>query len=102
MPGGGLASFLPCFLSAEEALSERDDESDLDDQAEERHRNASKGGRRGGRGRPAKAGAEGLQNIKDLLQGLTDDVLVLCREMNFRESLFSAASENNPSRQLDE
>ena len=29
----------------------------------------------GGRGRPAKSGAEGLKDIKDLLKSLTDDVL---------------------------
>ncbi len=43
--------------------------------SEERQRNASKGGRRGGRGRPAGSGAEGLQDIKDLLKSLIDDVL---------------------------
>jgi hypothetical protein len=45
------------------------------DRSEERRRNASKGGRRGGRGRPARSGVEGLQGIKDLLKNLTDDVL---------------------------
>src|SRR5919202_5297922 len=45
------------------------------DHSEERQRNASKGGKRGGRGRPAGSGAEGLQDIKDLLKSLTDDVL---------------------------
>jgi hypothetical protein len=43
--------------------------------SEERRRNASKGGKRGGRGRPAGSGAEGLKDIKDLLKSLTDDVL---------------------------
>src|SRR5215208_3988478 len=45
------------------------------DYSQERQRNASKGGKRGGRGRPAGSGAEGLQDIKDLLKSLTDDVL---------------------------
>src|ERR687886_75493 len=45
------------------------------DHSEERQRNASKGGKRGGRGRPARLGAEGLRDIKDLLKSLTDDVL---------------------------
>ncbi len=45
------------------------------DHSDERRRNASKGGRSGGRGRPAKSGAEGVQDIKDLLKNLTDDVL---------------------------
>ncbi len=45
------------------------------DHAQERRRNASKGGQRGGRGRPSRSGAEGLQDIKDLLKSLTDDVL---------------------------
>src|SRR5918912_2859231 len=45
------------------------------DYSEKRQRNASKGGKRGGRGRPAKSGAEGLRDIKDLLKSLTDDVL---------------------------
>ena len=45
------------------------------DNAEERRRNASKAGRRGGRGRPAKAGVEGLQDIKNLLADLTASVL---------------------------
>ncbi len=43
--------------------------------AAERKLNASKGGKRGGRGRPAKAGAEGLQDIKELLSDLTAGVL---------------------------
>ena len=43
--------------------------------SEERRQNASKGGRCGGRGRPAKSGAQGLQDIKNLLRNLTDDVL---------------------------
>jgi hypothetical protein len=41
----------------------------------ERQRNASKGGKRGGRGRPAGSGTEGLQDIKNLLKSLTNDVL---------------------------
>jgi hypothetical protein len=45
------------------------------DHSQERRHNASKGGKRGGRGRPAGSGAEGLQDIKDLLKSLTDDVL---------------------------
>jgi hypothetical protein len=45
------------------------------DHSEERQRNASKGGKLGGRGRPAGAGTKGLQDIKDLLKSLTDDVL---------------------------
>jgi hypothetical protein len=45
------------------------------DHSEERRRNASKGGKRGGRGRPARSRAEGLQDIKDLLKSLADDVL---------------------------
>src|SRR5215217_7536189 len=45
------------------------------DHSEERRRNASKGGRRGGRGRPAGSRVEGLQDIKNLLKSLTDDVL---------------------------
>ena len=45
------------------------------DHSQERRRNASKGGQRGGRGRPARSGAEGLHDIKDLLKSLTDDVL---------------------------
>jgi hypothetical protein len=45
------------------------------DHSKERRRNASKGGQRGGRGRPARSGAEGLRDIKDLLKSLTDDVL---------------------------
>src|SRR3712207_6517684 len=43
--------------------------------SEERRRNATKGGKRGGRGRPARLGVEGLKDIKDLLKSLTDDVL---------------------------
>lgn len=43
--------------------------------AEQRRLNASKGGKRGGRGRPAKGGAEGVQDIKDLLAYLTAGVL---------------------------
>ncbi len=35
MPGRGLKSFLPGFLPAEEALNERDDEGNLNNQAEE-------------------------------------------------------------------
>jgi hypothetical protein len=38
--------------------------------SDERRRNASKGGRSGGRGRPAKSGTEGVQDIKDLLKRL--------------------------------
>ena len=45
------------------------------DYSEERRHNASKGGKRGGRGRPAGSGVEGLQDIKDLLKSLTDEVL---------------------------
>lgn len=45
------------------------------ERSEQRRRNASKGGRRGGRGRPAGSGVEGLRSIKDLLKGLTDDVI---------------------------
>ena len=45
------------------------------DHSDERRRNASKGGKRGGRGRPARLGTEGLRGIKDLLKSLTDDVL---------------------------
>ena len=40
--------------------------------ADERRLNASKGGKQGGRGRP---GAEGLQDVKDLLADLTSGVL---------------------------
>jgi hypothetical protein len=40
-----------------------------------RRRNASKGGKRGGRGRPARSGTVGLQTVKDLLKSLTEDVL---------------------------
>jgi hypothetical protein len=45
------------------------------DRSEERRQNASKGGKRGGRGRPAGSGTVELQSIKDLLKSLTDDVL---------------------------
>ena len=45
------------------------------DYSQERRHNASKGGKRGGRGRPAGSGVQGLQDIKDLLKSLTDDVL---------------------------
>src|ERR671939_1142001 len=45
------------------------------DYSQERRHNASKGGKRGGRGRPAGSGFEGLRDIKDLLKSLTDDVL---------------------------
>jgi hypothetical protein len=45
------------------------------DYSHERRRNASKGGKRGGRGRPAKSGAQGVQDIRNLLKSLTDDVL---------------------------
>ena len=45
------------------------------DNSEERSRNASKGGRCGGRGRPAGSGAEGVKEIKNLLADLTTDVL---------------------------
>jgi hypothetical protein len=45
------------------------------DYQEQRQRNASKGGRRGGRGRPVRAGSEGLQDIKNLLSDLTTGVL---------------------------
>ena len=45
------------------------------DHSEERRRNATKGGKHGGRGRPARSGAEGLKDIRDLLKSLTDDVL---------------------------
>src|ERR671938_2199403 len=45
------------------------------DHSEERQRNASKGGKSGGRGRPRKTGAEGLEDIKDLLADLTAGVL---------------------------
>jgi hypothetical protein len=45
------------------------------DHSQERQRNASKGGRTGGRGRPARSGVEGVQDIKDLLKSLTGDVL---------------------------
>ncbi len=45
------------------------------DRSEERRQNASKGGKRGGRGRPAGSGTVELQSIKDLLKSLTNDVL---------------------------
>ena len=45
------------------------------DNAMERQLNASKGGKSGGRGRPRKTGAEGLEDIKDLLADLTAGVL---------------------------
>ena len=45
------------------------------DHAEQRRRNAARAGKRGGRGRPAKLGAEGLKDIRNLLAGLTEDVL---------------------------
>ncbi len=45
------------------------------DHAEQRRRNAARGGKSGGRGRPAKSGAEGLRDIRDLLADLTDSVL---------------------------
>ncbi len=45
------------------------------DYSHERRQNASKGGKSGGRGRPARSSTEGLQDIKDLLRSLTDDVL---------------------------
>ena len=41
--------------------------------AQERSRNASKGGKRGGRGRPGPAGE--LEEVKALLRELTEDVL---------------------------
>ena len=41
--------------------------------AQERRRNASKGGKRGGRGRPSPAGE--LEEVKALLRELTEDVL---------------------------
>ena len=43
--------------------------------ADERRLNASKGGKQGGRGRSARPGAEGLQDIKDLLAEITFGVL---------------------------
>ena len=43
--------------------------------SEERQRHASKGGKRGGRGRPAKAEHQGLREIKKLLSDLTAGVL---------------------------
>jgi len=45
------------------------------DHSQQRRRNASKGGQRGGRGRSARSGAKGLQDIRELLRSLTDDVL---------------------------
>jgi hypothetical protein len=45
------------------------------DHSEERQRHASKGGKRGGRGRPAKAEHQGLREIKQLLSDLTAGVL---------------------------
>jgi hypothetical protein len=42
--------------------------------AQERRRNASKGGKRGGRGRPSPAGE--LEEVKALLRDLTEDVLL--------------------------
>src|SRR5215217_152656 len=45
------------------------------DHSDERRRNASRGGKRGGRGRLARSGAEGVQDIRNLLKSLTDDVL---------------------------
>ena len=45
------------------------------DNSEERRRNASKGGKRGGRGRSSGSGAEGVKEIKNLLADLTADVL---------------------------
>ena len=41
--------------------------------AQQRRRNASKGGKRGGRGRPSPAGE--LEEVKSLLRELTEDVL---------------------------
>ena len=43
--------------------------------ADERRLHASKGGKQGGRGRPARPAAEGLQDIKALLADLTVGVL---------------------------
>lgn len=43
--------------------------------ADERRLYASKGGKQGGRGRPARLGAEGLQDIKGLVADLTVGVL---------------------------
>jgi hypothetical protein len=43
--------------------------------ADERRLHASKGGKQGGRGRPARPGAEGLLDVKDLLADLTSGVL---------------------------
>ncbi len=43
--------------------------------ADERRLHASKGGKQGGRGRPARSGTEGLQDIKDQLAELTSGVL---------------------------
>ena len=45
------------------------------DHSEERRQNAIKGGKCGGRGRPARSGTVELQSIKDLLRSLTDEVL---------------------------
>ena len=45
------------------------------DHSEERQRHASMGGKRGGRGRPAKAESKSLQEIIQLLSGLTAGVL---------------------------
>ena len=41
------------------------------DHSEERRRNATKGGKHGGGGRPARSGTEGHKDIKDLLKSLT-------------------------------
>ena len=43
--------------------------------ADERRLHASKGGKQGGRGRPARPAAEGLQDVKHLLADLTSGVL---------------------------
>ena len=43
--------------------------------ADERRLHASKGGKQGGRGRPARPASEGLQDIRDLLADLTVGVL---------------------------
>ena len=43
--------------------------------ADERRLHASRGGKQGGRGRPARPGAEGLHDIQDLLADLTSGVL---------------------------
>jgi hypothetical protein len=45
------------------------------DLSEKRSTNGRRGGKRSGRGRPAKSGAEGLQDIRDLLKRLTEEVL---------------------------